>query len=88
MTDNPYEFEYHMGSSLPGDGVPPPFTHLKDIWGFYNGDQSADFNNVSISPLQQLSELNFNQLYGLCFRRNGLSTVKLNPKPGLSLIHI
>lgn len=82
MTDNPYEFEYHMGSSLPGDGVPPPFTHLKDIWGFYNGDQSADFNNVSISPLQQLSELNFNQLYGLCFRRNGLSTVKLNPKPG------
>lgn len=82
MDDNPYEFEYYRGSSAPGDIIPPQFTHLKDVWGYYNGDQSADFNNVSIPLDKKLSELNASQVYGLCFRRNGQSTIKLNPKTG------
>lgn len=82
MDENPYEFEYYRGSSTAGDGIPAPFTHLRDIWGYYNGDQSADFNNVAIPLNKKLSELNASQLYGLCFRRSGLSTLKLNPKSG------
>lgn len=84
MDENPYEFDYYQGSSAPYDFVPAPFSHLKDIWGYYNGDQSADFNNVSIPWEKKLSELNASQVYGLCFRRNGLSTVKLNPKSGFA----
>ena len=82
MDDNPYEFDYYLGSSTVGDWVPAPFSHLKDIWGYYNGDQSADYNNVSIPVQKELAELNLAQVYGLCYRRSGVSTVKLNPKAG------
>jgi RHS repeat-associated protein len=82
MDDNPYEFEYYMGSSAPGDVIPAPFTHLKDIWGYYNGDQSADFNNTIIPLDKKLSDLTFSQVYGLCYRRSGSIAIKLNPKSG------
>ncbi len=78
----PYEFEYYMGSSTPDDYVPASFSHLKDIWGFYNGDYSKDFYNASFDINQPLNKLNSSQIRGLCYLRNGVNEVTLNPKSG------
>jgi hypothetical protein len=79
----PYIFDYYTGSSTPDDFVPPPFFYAKDIWGFYNGDNSKGFWNETIPLNTSINKIkNFNQLKGLCFMRNGVSGVYLNPKPG------
>ncbi|MBC7934220.1 MAG: hypothetical protein H7Y86_02510 [Rhizobacter sp.] len=78
----PCVFSYYMGSSAPDDVVPAPFTHLKDIWGFYNGSNSKDFNNAVFPILNDVSMLNNSQLKGLCFLRNGSNDPALNPKDG------
>src|SRR5260221_625722 len=44
----PYIFDYYIGSSAPDDFVPPPFFHMKDIWGFYNGSNSIGYSNETI----------------------------------------
>lgn len=67
--ENPYIFDYYTGSNASDDFVPPPFFHLKDIWGFYNGSNSEDYNGTSLSPTTPLSSLNNAQLMGLCFLR-------------------
>lgn len=66
----PYRFEYNLGSSNAGDFVPPAFYHLKDIWGFFNGSNSAGYNGEPIRFELSPSQLSFNQLKGLCFLRN------------------
>lgn len=87
-SDEPYYFDYYKGSSNPGDIVPPPFTLVRDIWGFYNGDNSQDYNGVPINVNNKTYPgylgLNFSQLQGLCFIRNGSpnTTPVLNPKNG------
>lgn len=78
----PYLFDYNMGSSNPDDFIPPPFFHIKDIWGFYNGDYSRDYDNAAISLNTPLSNLSHNQLMGLCFLRRNTSNIALNAKPG------
>lgn len=89
----PYRFEYYTGSNsistdpneqtlgMLEDIVPPPFFHLKDIWGYYNGNNSVDYNGVNPVPVNTpLSQLNNTQIKGLCFMRSGSSSVALNPK--------
>jgi hypothetical protein len=80
--DAPYMFDYITGSSAPDDIVPPPFFHLKDIWGYYNGDYSRDYDNVPIPLTTPLNDLDYRQMMGLCFWRNGTNGIVLNPKPG------
>ena len=80
--DAPYFFDYNTGSDNPDDIVPPPFFHLKDIWGYYNGNYSHDYDDITIPLSGSISELSNRQLIGLCFRRNGSNSVVLNPKPG------
>ncbi len=78
--DNPYLFDYYMGSSNSDDYVPPPFCIRRDIWGFYNGDNSKAFNNNTVSADKSLAQLSNSETQGLCFMKNGYSTPILNPK--------
>ncbi|HLX91021.1 MAG TPA: hypothetical protein VKR32_05030 [Puia sp.] len=39
--DPPYIFSYYTGTNNTENLVPPPFSDLKDIWGYYNGDGSG-----------------------------------------------
>lgn len=85
--NEPYVFDYHVGSSAVGDYVPPAFSLLKDIWGYYNGDASATYGGTSINPTNYYAsyeKLNFEQLKGLCYIRSGTSSSQpvLNIKNG------
>ncbi len=80
--DAPYVFDYNTGSSTTDDIVPPPFFYKKDIWGYYNGDNSKDCYNNDISSSIPVNELSNGQIRGLCFNRDGSGTIVLNPKPG------
>ena len=81
--DQPYLFDYYLGSSTPGDFVPPPFFHLKDIWGFYNADNNHDAQNNSVIPYTMpFFGLSISQTKGLCFINDNSTAVILNPKPG------
>ena len=81
--DYPYTFDYYLqliSSNIIDNNavVPPPFTCIKDIWGFYNGDNSKSIDGSSIDFNTKLSDYNFNQLKGLCYL--GSIGVKINPK--------
>jgi len=79
----PYKFDYYTGSNNPDDVIPPPFSFAKDIWGFYNGNNSKGFsNNENISINSSISNLNINQLKGLCYRKDDVSGIYYNPKSG------
>lgn len=65
--DPPYTFDYFLGTSASYDFIPPPFFHLKDIWGFYNGANSYDGNGNSILFTKALSDLSNSEIKGLCF---------------------
>jgi len=67
----PYLFDYYLGSAATDDFVPPPFFYKKDIWGYYNGDNSTAFDGSLINPATPISQLNNNQTQGLCFLRPG-----------------
>jgi hypothetical protein len=88
----PYIFDYYLGSDNADDFVPPPFFYAKDIFGFYNGNNSIDYYGTPI-PLQDtsVSQLKFDQLRGLCFLTmhndsgyypNNPVPVYVNPKSG------
>ncbi len=77
----PYQFDYYTGSDLPDDIVPPPYSYKKDIWGFYNGDNSVDYNYSLLNT--SISTLDYDDVRGLCFLRyNQGGTLLLNPKHG------
>lgn len=78
----PYLFDYYLGSNTAGDFVPPPFFYAKDIWGFYNADNSKGYWYENVSLSSTATQLSNNQLRGLCFMRNGVSGIIFNPKPG------
>ncbi len=78
----PYIFEYNLGSSAADDFVPPPFYYAKDIWGFYNGDNSKNYSNGNIDLSKPVTKLSYNEIRGLCFRRSGSNNVVLNAKSG------
>lgn len=84
----PYLFNYYLGSSNTDDFVPPPFFYAKDIWGFYNGNNSRSYfdavtgTTTSIPLTKTITDLNYDQLRGLCFLNNNVTGVYLNPNPG------
>lgn len=80
----PYKFDYYSGSNAPDDFVPPTFSFAKDNWGYYNGDKSRGYWYEYISPTNTtLSGItNSNHVKGLCYLRNDVSGVYLNPKTG------
>lgn len=89
----PYIFDYHLGGSDPSaasgdnsgavDIVPPPFFHIKDIWGFYNGNNSKTYSSSASIPIYTpLQQLSLDQVLGLCFRKSGTENVVLNAKDG------
>jgi hypothetical protein len=85
----PYVFDYYLGSGN-DDIVPPPFFYAKDIWGFYNGNASVAYDGSAIPLNGRVSDLNNNQLKGLCFLNGGMDGggvvgsggLYLNPKSG------
>jgi len=81
----PYIFDYYLGSDAADDFVPPPFCPAKDIWGYYNGDQSiADDNSTGpylLYNAPSVSQLTYHQLVGACFMNvTAPGQVYLNPK--------
>lgn len=79
----PYIFDYYLGSSTADDFVPPPFFYAKDIWGFYNGNNSVDANGNPVPLNTTVYQLNNTQLEGLCFYNpSNPSQPVLNPKTG------
>lgn len=79
----PYLFDYYLGDSNGADDfVPPPFFYAHDIWGYYNGDASKSYDGSSIPVNKKTEDLNFDQLKGLCFLKNGVASPVLNPKTG------
>ena len=85
----PYFFDYYAGSSNGDDFVPPPFFYAKDIWGYYNGNNSIASNSpltgstIPVSLTASLAyNLGFNALKGLCFQNDNVSGTYYNAKPG------
>jgi Family of unknown function (DUF5977) len=79
----PYQFDYYLGSG--GDSyVPPPFYYCKDIWGYYNGNNSVAYSTSLPVTAQAINpyHLSFDMLRGLCFRNQTVGGVYLNPKTG------
>lgn len=84
--ENPYVFDYFMGSNVSDDVVPPPFWLLKDSWGYYCGNKLSAFlpqsdpnvqsfakvySPTTIDPLyNDLSTLRNEHLRALCFRNS------------------
>ncbi|GAA4316413.1 hypothetical protein GCM10023143_28260 [Compostibacter hankyongensis] len=81
-SSSPYRFDYYLGSNNADDFVPPPFFYARDIWGYYNGSASVAYNGAAVPLNVDISRLNFNQLKGLCFLKNGVALPVLNPKAG------
>lgn len=102
--NQPYIFDYYMNTRLDASGnlvkdpdaiIPPPFSAIKDIWGFFNGNKSIDYwptttggspANTVIPAKTSLSNLTFNQLKSLCYVKNitqtGPTSPILNPNDG------
>ncbi len=78
----PYVFDYYLGSNNGDDYVPPPFFYAKDIWGYYNGNNTVDNNGNPIDLTTPLSKLSFNQLGTICFFQGLNAAPILNPKAG------
>jgi Family of unknown function (DUF5977) len=85
----PYIFDYYTGSSNPDDFVPPPLFYAKDIWGFYNGNNSIASNSPlsgSTIPVSLRATvpytLGFDALKGLCFLNDNVTGTYYNAKPG------
>ncbi|TAN15355.1 MAG: hypothetical protein EPN37_09550 [Chitinophagaceae bacterium] len=78
----PYLFDYYMGNADSADDfVPPPFFYAKDVWGYFNGNNSVAWNGAAIPLNIPITGLNYNELKGLCFLNQNTSGVVLNPKP-------
>ncbi|MBX2922896.1 MAG: hypothetical protein KF746_11930 [Chitinophagaceae bacterium] len=81
--ESPYLFDYYTGSNNVDDFVPPPFFYAKDIWGFYNGNESKSFNGTTNIALNtSITALSNDDLRGLCFLRNSTMDIVYNPKSG------
>jgi hypothetical protein len=78
----PYIFDYYTGSGNGDDYVPAPFNYAKDIWGYYNGSNSIAYNYNAVPLTTNISQLDNNQLKGLCFLRYDNNDIVLNPKGG------
>ena len=74
--DPPYVFDYFLGSSATDDFVPPPFTHFRDIWGFYNGSNSKNGSGSSIPVTKSVTGLSNNDVKGLCFNGTNIYSAK------------
>jgi len=84
----PYQFDYYLGSSA-DDVVPAPFSYSKDIWGYYNGNNSIASNSPTSGttipvPLNVAIPytLGFNALKGLCFQNDNVTGTYYNAKSG------
>jgi hypothetical protein len=78
----PYIFDYYLGSSVSDDNVPEPFSYAKDIWGFYNGNNSQEHGGNSINLNKTVASLTYGELAGLCYLRLTGGPNYYNAKPG------
>jgi len=62
--ENPYRFDYNLGSNATEDCVPSLFSPIKDIWGYYNGDISGVPTNSFIDGYNQFVLLFYHPLPG------------------------
>jgi hypothetical protein len=80
----PYVFDYFLGSNAPDDVVPPPFHFAKDIWGFYNGNNSTGYWHTPIDLNKPVTHLSNDEIRGLCFLKHNTSDAIYNAKDGLA----
>lgn len=81
--ESPHQFDYYLGSN--GDDiVPGPFNLCADNWGYYNGNNSKDYNSNAIPITAKQLDYSYSQCRGLTFQRNGVSGTVLNPKTGFA----
>lgn len=81
--NEPYRFDYYLGSSEEDDFVPMPFSPFKDIWGNYNGNYSLSNAGTAIDVRKSIMNMSVGELKGLCYLRDATgTTINLNPKPG------
>ncbi len=82
----PYIFDYYKGSGVGDDFVPPPFFYAKDVWGYYNGNNSVGYSGAAIDlTTVNAYNLPFDQLRGLCFQNQSITTgISYNAKPGFA----
>lgn len=85
----PYQFDYYLGSNAVDDIVPAPFSYVKDIWGYYNGNNSIASNSPLTGATIPVSltaatpyVLGFNGLKGLCFQNDHVTGTYYNAKDG------
>jgi len=85
----PYQFDYNTGSSAVDDFVPPNFCYAKDIWGYYNGNNSIASNSPLTGATIPVSlnatiptTLGFYALKGLCFQNDNVTGTYYNAKDG------
>ena len=80
-----HNFDYYLNAGVAGatdDVVPAPFSMFKDIWGYYNGSNSQTYWAEPMNLNKGISDLNYSDATGLCFRRKNTSNMVLNPKAG------
>lgn len=80
--EEPYFFNYYTGSGATGDVVPAPYSPYKDIWDYYNGTESKDFNGTTVPSIKNINDLNNVELKGLCYLRNGTPGIVFNTNGG------
>jgi hypothetical protein len=88
----PYKFDYYLGTNATEDFVPPPFFYAKDVWGYYNGNNTTSYNNSVGIPMSDilppdlwLNIMNYQQLKGLCLINQTVpGQLYLNPKDGFA----
>jgi hypothetical protein len=86
----PYQFDYYKstGSGSADDYVPPPFCYAKDIWGYYNGNNSIAYSSplsgatkpVPLTAANPYALNSFDDLLGLCFQNQYVTGTYYNAK--------
>lgn len=83
-----YSFTYNTGTDETENCVPPPFCEVRDIWGYYNGNQHAGFNQsngqtVAPSPFDMIGARSFYDYATLSYMYENVLYTHLNPTPAV-----
>ena len=83
-----YSFAYNTGTDDTENCVPPPFCEVRDIWGYYNGNQHAGFNQsngqtVAPSPFDMIGARSFYDYATISYMYENTLHTHPNPTPAI-----